>query len=100
MIDIDDIAQLEAVATPGPWYWGRFHDEHFMSAICVEAYIDNEQGGQSREVVAATLIQQPAYVVPSDDRSNENANLIVAMRNALPGLLRLARIGRASEFGR
>jgi hypothetical protein len=98
MIDIDLIARLETEATPAPWYVGRFDDEYFMSAITVEAYIDRE-GRPSREVVAATLIQQPAYVVPNDNRFCENAELIAEMRNALSELIRLARLGQLLEQG-
>jgi hypothetical protein len=49
------------------------------------------------EVVAACLIQEPPYVVPADERYDENADLIAAMRNALPELLRLARLGLAAN---
>ena len=49
------------------------------------------------EIVAACLIQSPAYVVPADLRHEENAKLIAVVRTALPELLRLARVGLASE---
>ena len=49
------------------------------------------------ELLAATLIQVPPYVISKDQRWHENADLIVAMRNALPELLRLALIGQATE---
>jgi hypothetical protein len=35
--------------------------------------------------------------MPADGRGWENAELIAAMRSALPELLRLARIGAATE---
>jgi len=47
----------------------------------------------SADVVAACLIQSPPYVVTADDRHEENAKLIAAVRTALPELIRLARIG-------
>ncbi len=47
----------------------------------------------SSQVVAATLIQAPAYVVPRDERWDENAQLIVALRNFAPELIKLARLG-------
>ena len=48
-------------------------------------------------VIAATFIQYPEYIIPDDGRDRENAELIAAVRNALPELLRLARIGAESE---
>jgi hypothetical protein len=96
-VDVAELERLAADATPGPWYVGRFDDEHFMSAISIEAYLSNETGQARSEVIAATLIQQPRYVDPSDARWSENARLITEMRNALPELLRLARIGLTTE---
>ena len=98
-LDLEDLAALSDKATTGPWYVGSFDDEHFMSAISIEAYLPNEERGKGCEVIAATLIQQPNYVVPSDRKWEENARLIVEMRNALPELLRLSGIGRATEQG-
>lgn len=95
--ELDALAALVVAATPGPRWVGRFDDEHFMSAISVEAHVPQGSGSSTSEVIAATLIQQPAYVVPSDDRSVENAELIARMRNALPELLHLAAIGLAAE---
>lgn len=71
--DLDELSLLDSAATSGPWYVGRFDDEHFMSAVSIEGYISDDQGQQNREVIAATLIQQPDYVVPSDGRYSENA---------------------------
>lgn len=99
-LDLDALASLDRAATPGPWHVGRFDDEHFMSAISVEALLPGRSGQSTSEVIAATLIQQPPYVVPSDNRDLENAQLIAEMRNALPELLRLAVIGLASEQAR
>lgn len=95
-MDLGELAELESKATPAPWYVGSFDDEHCMSAISIEAYVNptHRAGG---EVIAATLIQQPRYVDPSDQRWSENAELIVEMRNALPELLRLAAIGAAAK---
>lgn len=95
-ITLTELAELETKATPAPWYVGSFDDEHFMSAISIEAYLD-PSASQGSEVIAATLIQQPRYVDPSDKRWTENAQLIAEMRNALPELLRLAAIGQAAE---
>ena len=95
-IDLTEFAKLAAKATPAPWFVGSFDDEHCMSAISIVAFID-ASGRSGSEIIAATLIQQPRYVDPSDQRWGENAELIVAMRNALPELLRLAAIGAKAE---
>ena len=70
-----------------------------MSAISVEAYPARADAGRSCEVIAATLIQKPRYVDPSDGKYVENARLIADVRNALPELLQLAAIGLAAESG-
>ena len=96
-LDLVRLATLADNATAGPWYVGSFDDEHFMSAISIEALLPSDAPDSRCEVIAATLIQQPDYVVPSDEKWSENAQLIVEMRNALPELLRLARVGLSTE---
>ena len=95
-INLSELAELEKKATAAPWFVGGFDDEHCMSAITIEAYVDPTRRAGS-EVIAATLIQQPRYVDPSDQRWSENAEFISEMRNAFPELLRLAAIGKATE---
>ncbi|CAH1667740.1 hypothetical protein [Chelatococcus asaccharovorans] len=102
--DLDQLDGLAAQATPGPWFVRLLDDAHAMSAVVVATTADTEGGKSmragewpSREVVAACLLQAPPYVVPGDDRYDENAALIAAMRNALPELLRLARLGLAAK---
>ncbi|MEG3144954.1 hypothetical protein U1839_09830 [Sphingomonas sp. RT2P30] len=95
----EDLARLNALdeaATPGPWFVRRLDDNACMCAVAVstkadgdDAFVDEWRG---EEMVAACLIQDPPYVVP-EARWDENAALIAAMRNALPELLRLARLG-------
>ena len=104
MDDLDALTSLDAAATPGPWYVRFLDDDHCMNAVAVSTKPDTRShesmrsgAWPSEEIVAATLIQAPAYVLPSDDRWNENANLIAAVRSALPELLRLARRGLADE---
>ena len=96
-IDLNELATLEKEATVGPWIEDRFDDEHYMTAIGVRANLPDRHGSLMSEFVAATQIQQPRYINPSDGKEIENARLIAAMRNALPELLRLAAIGLASE---
>lgn len=96
--DLDRLTKLHVSASPGPWHVGHFDDEHFMSAVSVEAPIGSDLGHPISEVIAATLIQYPDYVVPGDNRWDENATLIAEMRNNLPELLRLARRGMLEEL--
>jgi hypothetical protein len=97
---LDRLGALERGASEGPWYVRRLDDEMCMGAIVVSTVPDtgkNESmrggGWPGSEVVAACTIQSPPYVVPADDRDEENAALIAEVRNALPELLRLARLG-------
>lgn len=96
--DIDKLDQLHRAATPAPWYVRFLDNDHAMNAIGIAITPDTGEhedmatfdfGGP--ELLAATLIQAPPYVVSSDGRWHENADLIVAIRNALPELLKLAR---------
>ena len=98
---IDKLGQLDEAATPGPWYVRFMDDNMCMGAIAVgtepdhgknEALVDRAVFG----VLAATLIQDPPYMMRADEREKENAELIAAMGNALPELLRLARIGASA----
>ncbi len=103
---LDQLAALDGSASPGPWFVRRLDDELCMGAYAVstkpatgrnESMRTGEWPGE--DIVAACLIQSPPYVVPSDDRFEENASLIAATRNALPELVRLARIGLLAESG-
>lgn len=98
--DLEALAALERAASAGPWHVRQLDDQDCMGSLAVSTHPDtgcNEsmRSGQWRgeEMVAACLIQAPPYVVPADDRFEENAALIAAMRNALPELIRLARLG-------
>ena len=103
-LDLNELTRLDAAATPSPWFVRTLDDEYCMGAVAVSTKPDtgNNEGmrsGQwpSQEIVAVCLIQQPPYVVPDDGQYDENAELIAAVRNALPELLRLAKLGLASE---
>ena len=102
--DLEAIAALDAAATPAPWHVRFLDDERCMSAVAISTQPDTGShesmwtgGWPGEEIIAATLIQAPAYVIPSDNRWHENANLIAVMRSTLPELLRLARLGLAAE---
>lgn len=102
-LSLDRLRTLDQAATPGPWYVRLMDDDLCMGATAI-ATEPNTSGDNDQlcdywvhGVIAATLIQYPEYVIPRDGRDRENAELIVAMRNALPELLRLARIGAEAE---
>ena len=102
--ELNQLVALEQAATPGPWYVRKLDDEACMGACAVSSRQDTGQNESMRsgawpgeEIVAACLVQSPPYVVPADDKHEENAKLIAAVRTALPELLRLARMGLAPE---
>ncbi len=104
-MNLKQLALLNAVATPGPWHIRRMDDDLCCGALAVATTPDGDDNaplsdGQLHGVLAATLIQHRDYVVPTDGRSRENAELIAAMRNALPELLRLARLGAEAELAK
>jgi len=98
--ELETLEALERAASAGPWYVRQLDDELRMGAIAVSTRPDTGANEDMRsgtwpssEVVAACLIQSPPYVLPADDRFEENAELIAAMRTSLPELIRLARLG-------
>ena len=102
--ELDALEALDKAASAGPWYVRRLDDELCQGAYAVSTRPDTGASEDMRsgrwpgeEIVAACLIQAPPYVVPADDRFEENARLIVAVRNALPELLNLARLGLRSK---
>lgn len=102
-MDAEELSALEALertATAGPWHVRRLDDEMCMGAYAVSTRPDTGASEDMRsgswpghEIVAACLVQSPPYVVPEDDRYEQNAMLIARTRSALPELLRLARFG-------
>ena len=102
--NLGELERLDRTATPGPWHVRFLDDDHAMGAIGIAREPETGEhedmatfGYPGPELLAATLIQAPPYVIAEDRRWHENAHLIVAMRNALPELLRLARIGLATD---
>jgi hypothetical protein len=102
-IDIEAL-ELLARASPGPWHVTNLDDDWAMSAVVItrtdhgaDHLSMREETWPVADVIAATLLQHPRYVDPPDGRWEANAALIAARRNALPELLRLARLGLAAE---
>jgi len=100
--DLDALEALEQSASKAPWYVRQLDDDLCMGACAVSTRPDTGKNESMRsgawpgeEIVAACLIQSPPYVVPADDKFEENARLIAEMRTVLPELLRLARLGLA-----
>lgn len=100
---IAELERLHAAGTSGPWFVCELNDDVAMTALAVTSSAAlgalDEEGGKchdwpwpAEEIVAATLVQSPRYAVSADRRWRENAELIAAMRNALPELLRLAQL--------
>lgn len=97
--ELDTLSLLDRSASAGPWFIRKLDDEVCCGAYAVSTCPDTGRKEDMRsgawrgeEMVAACLIQNPPYVVPEDDRFEENAALIAAARNALPELIRLARL--------
>jgi hypothetical protein len=96
--DLDALESLNHSATAAPWYVLHLNDDRSMSAIAVSTKADAMHGSQymtehSGTIVAACYLQYPPYVMPEgDETEDQNAALIAQVRNALPELIRLARL--------
>ncbi|MDT0387486.1 hypothetical protein [Streptomyces dubilierae] len=91
-LDLDTIEELCAAATPGPWFVRNVDDEHAMNLVAVSTVegtgrTERWPGFDHRELIAATLVQQPRYVDCADERWEENAAFIAMARDALPRLV-------------
>lgn len=84
MIDLDALEALEKKATQGPW-------QRYRNA-------DKEHDG--KYVVSGADAYEPQLVLSTSDCEDNDIALFVAARNALPELLRLARIGQKVEEGK
>lgn len=98
--ELDQLEELAAAATPGPWYMRLLDDKDAMGLVAVSTVPDIGRGERwphfdYHEIVAATLVQQPRYVDPADERWDENARFIAAARQAVPLLVDEVRRLRA-----
>ncbi|MFK4102480.1 hypothetical protein ACI2L1_20825 [Streptomyces sp. NPDC019531] len=90
--ELDELDELARAATPGPWFVRSLDDVDAMSLVAVSTLPDTGLGERwpgfdHREIVAATLIQQPRYVDAADERWDENAHFIAAARDNIPRLV-------------
>jgi hypothetical protein len=104
--DLAEIEEIVEAATPGPWYVRFLDDDHAMNLVTVSTVPDAGRGERRpdfdhREVVAATLVQEPRYVDVGDERWDENAQFIATARRDVPRLVaevrRLRRLLAAQE---
>lgn len=104
MIELDRLTQLHATASAAPWHVRYLDDDRCMGAVGISTEPDTGEQEDlpsldypEPNLLALCLLQWPPHVIPRDSKWDENAELIVTMRNALPELLRLARLGAAAE---
>ena len=95
-LDLDGIEEICAVATPGPWFVRNLDDSHAMNLRAVSTVADTGRGERwprfdHRELIAATLVQEPRYVDCADERWDENAAFIAMARDAVPRLVKEVR---------
>jgi hypothetical protein len=90
--ELDELDELATAATPGPWFVRTLDDTDAMNLVAVSTVPDTGLAERwpsfdHREIVAATLIQQPRYVDSADERWDENAHFIAAARDNIPRLI-------------
>ncbi|MER7179470.1 hypothetical protein ABT404_08295 [Streptomyces hyaluromycini] len=93
---LDEIEEMCAMATPGPWFVRDLDDSYAMNLRAVSTVADT--GRHERwpdfdhgELIAATLVQEPRYVDCADERWDENAAFIAMAREAVPRLVKEVR---------
>ncbi|MGW5325692.1 hypothetical protein [Streptomyces sp. NPDC004014] len=91
-LDLGEIEEVSAAATPGPWFVRQLDDEYAMNLVAISTVADTGQGAKwpnfdHREMIAATLVQHPRYVDCADSRWDENAAFIAMAREAVPQLV-------------
>jgi hypothetical protein len=99
--ELAEIGARAEMATPGPWHVRYLDDAYAMNLVAVSTVPETGDGEgwprfDHREIVAATLIQEPRYVDISDARWDVNANFIAAARTDVPRLV--AEICRLREM--
>jgi hypothetical protein len=90
--ELQELLELSRNATPTPWHVRHLDDDHAMSLTAIATTPDTGKYERwpdfdAKEIVAATLIEEPRYVCIGDDKWDENAAYITAAANALPALI-------------
>jgi hypothetical protein len=90
--ELSEIEERAGAATPGPWHVRQLDDDFAMSLVAINTVPDTGTGERwpdfdHRQIVAATLVQQPRYVDVADERWDENANFIANARQDIPRLI-------------
>ena len=93
---------LDDAAKPAPWFVRRSNDDACLGALAISTSPPDPDAlftphWPAQGMAAACMPQFSGEVVPEDGRYAENAALIAALRNALPELIRLGRIGQTAE---
>ncbi|WP_327128770.1 hypothetical protein [Streptomyces sp. NBC_01727] len=97
--ELAEIEELTEATTPGPWYVRTLDDDWAMNLVAVSTLPDTGRGERwpdfdHRQIVAATLVQQPRYVDVADARWDENAQFIANARQDIPRLIAKIRLLR------
>lgn len=91
--ELEAMRQRADAATPGPWFVRHLDDDYAASLVAIAITPDTGKGERwsdfdHGEIVAATLIQNPArYVDAGDGLWDENAAFIASARTDLPRLI-------------
>lgn len=81
----------------------QLDDDFAMSLVAISTVADTGLGerwpdSDHRDIVAATLVQQPRYVDIADERWDENAAFIASARQDIPRLIsEIRRLHRLLE---
>ena len=88
MIDLDELEKLEKEATPGPWEW-RAGEEYEIHAKAQEEYPKHwgDSDDDGNPLTVKVVESDGGYYGPID----EDGRLIVALRNALPEMIKELR---------
>lgn len=98
--DLEKLAALERSASSAPWNVVHLDDDLCMSAIAImknassgEIRYRHDARWMAKDTVAVCLLQDSERAIVDDGCWDENALLISTVRNILPELLRLAKVG-------
>lgn len=98
--DLEKLQEIEERCTPGPWFVRWLDDQSYMSSVAISTDRGsvrnikfNNYQWDSSDIVALFLLQSPDLVNHIDGKYSENVEMVCAVRNILPELIRLAKLG-------